>query len=195
MQQASTEFDKLLQSITKYLKQHKLLVLKTLLLLQALSISSRETPTGSSGFQVPHCRMDTHDPLLWIGWTVLTPLHLHPWLTSYHCLPLEEDRSSGSNGRRIERRRMSQQGWGTTGGTDMDVNMKTHSTEDHTSGHNALAKMELFIVTHLFLLPCWLFGHCWVFKGAQDNKSQMSSQTTSRGGKLQQMRGYLIFKY
>lgn len=98
----------------------QLLVMKTSLpLLQAPSISSKVTPTGSSCFQAPHYRTDTHDPRLQTGWTVLTPPHPHLWWTTSPCICLEEDRSSGRGGGRRGVRRKQQEGWGTMGGTDM----------------------------------------------------------------------------
>lgn len=37
---------------------------------------------------------------------------------------------------------MQREGRGSMEETDMEINIKTDRTEGHTSGHNALAKME-----------------------------------------------------
>lgn len=137
------------------------------LFLQVPYISSRTTPTGSSHFQGPRRRKDTHDPRLQTGWTVLTPPHPHLWPMTSHCLchRLQEDRSSGSNGRG-RKRRTQQKGEGTRRRTDTKENIKTNKTEVHTSGPSALAKMALLVATQrLLLLPCcWPCGHYSIFK-------------------------------
>lgn len=152
----------------------------SLLPLQAPSISSRGTPTGSLCFQAPHRRADTHDPWLQTGWTALTPPHPQPmWTTSpWLCLHLQENRSSGSDGGRLESRRKQEEGGGSMGGTDMEIHKKTDKTKVHTSGLSASAKMEHWLRVHyLSLLPCcWAHGYLWQFKVSPHNISQLPSQ-------------------
>lgn len=121
---------------------HKLFIVKTSPSFQAPSISSRVTPTGSSHFQAPHCRMDTHDPLLQTFWTARTsprPQTTSPCL----CLHLQANRSSGSNGGR--RKTREQQEGGTTRGVNIGINKRRRRTQDQTFGQDAPVKMELLV--------------------------------------------------
>lgn len=130
----------------------KLFIVKTSFSFQAPSISSRVTPTGSSHFQAPRYKMDTHDPLLQTFWTALTsprPQTTSPCL----CLRPQADRRSGSNGGRRKRRK--QQEGGTTGGVNIGINIRRRRTQVHTFGQDAPVKMELlFAGQKLWWLSC-----------------------------------------
>jgi len=146
-----------LQSAAKQSKTCRNLFVKTSTpLLQALSTSSKAAPTGSSRFQASRCKTDIHDPLLQTGLTALTLPHPHLWRTTSPCLSLrlQEDKSSGRDGQRRDRRRKEEEGGETMGRTFMDINIKTYRTKVHTSGQDAAAKMELSVSEqHMLLLP------------------------------------------